>query len=230
MGAFSLTRKGSLLIHKTPKLVVTVPAPQVSAVFDQCAELQGYKVAGSYAMSGRVECFDKMTEIARVSFRYYYGVGFATGDGNLSDDLEATALFVPNPPGFLRARTFFLGNPALPLESTLDGANYPLLDVCDVPIGTIEDKNVQRYSYTADCRAVAKYGYSTTVARHASISDDMITEHITQLLNTFYLTEQGNADLTAIEFAMMASWGQLAGDTINLPLGAFEPIGAPVAP
>ena len=224
MALITLTRKGGLLISKSPKLIVTVPAPQISPVYDQCAELQGYKVGGSFAVAGRIDCFQPVTEIMRVAFRYTYGLGFALGDNNLSDDLEPASLFVPNPPGFLRTRQFFLNNPALPIERSVDGANYPLLDVCDVPIGTVEDKNVQRYSYTTDCKAISKYGYSTTVARHSSITDAMISDNIAEFLATFYLTEQSNANLAAIEAAMLASWAQLAGPAIQLPIGAFEPI------
>lgn len=224
MATVTLARKGNLLISKTPKLIVTVPAPQVSAVYDQCAELQGYKVGLSYSISGRIDCFNPVTEISRGSIRYYYGLGFATGDTNLSDELEVTNLFVPNPPGFLRVREFFLNNPALPLEHTVDGANYPLLDVCQVPIGTVEDKNVQRYSYTTDCKAISKYGFSSTIARHTSITDDNVTDQLTQLGQTFYLTEQANANLAAIEAAMLASWSGLAGIALTIPVGAFEPV------
>lgn len=227
MATVRLARKGNLLIFKTPKLVVTVPAPQVSPIYDQCAVLTGYKVGASYSISGRIDCFQKMTEVARVSVRYFYGLGFATGDGNLSDDLEVLNLFVPNPPAFIRDREHFLNNPALPLERSADGSVFPLLDVCDVPIGTVDNKNVSKYAYTPDCTAIAKYGFSSTVARHSSVTADNITDHVTTLMQTFFLTEQANVGLAAIQNAMLLSWSQLTNDTIVIPVGAFEPIVTP---
>lgn len=224
---FTLLREGPLLKYKTKKTVVTVPAPTVRPVFNECAALQGYSVNGSYAISGRVDCFGQMLEVSRASWSYFYGLGFATGDGNLSDDLEVTRLFVPNPPGFLDVRQHFQNNLALPVELSVDGSNTPLRDVCKVTIGSVEKKNLTRYSYTSNCIAITKYGYTTTVARHASITDDMVTEHLTQLGRTFYLTEQANPDVASIQAAMRASWASLAGTVITVPVGAFEPVATP---
>jgi len=223
MALITLLRRGSLLLSKTAKLIVAVPAPTIKANFDQCNILKGYTVGASYSIAGRVDCFQPVTEVARVSVRYTYGLGFAAGPGNLSDDLFPAGLFVPNPPGFLRTRTRFLNQPSLPIESTVDGANYPLTDICNVAIGTVEDKVVQRYSYTADCTAISKYGFSSTVARHSSITNVFIGEHISNLMESFYLNEQSAASLALIEAEMLSGWESLAGVAINLNVGAFEP-------
>lgn len=232
MADIVLERRGSNLRYKTEKLQVTIPAPSQSIIFDQCAVAIAKKVTGSIQISGRVDCFQPVSEIMRVSYRYLYNLDELDLNG-LNVDLNGAGaagppaapfgLFVPNPPGNIRVRDKFLQNPRLPLELSIDGSNYPLKDVCGVPIGTVEDKNLQRYGFdAATCKALTRYSYSTTLARHSSITDGMVASNI-ETLTGFALAQQ-TATKPALtdEAAMLTAWGAIAGVNLTISVGAFE--------
>jgi len=233
MADIVLERRGSNLRYKTEKLQVSVPAPAQSIIYDQCGIPIAKKVTGSFQISGRVDCFQNVSEILRVSYRYFYNLDILdltalgtdlNGAGAAGPAQPPEGLFVPNPPGFIRVRTNFLGNPRLPLETSIDGSNYALKDPCNVIIGTVEDKNLQKYGYdAATCKALTRYGYSTTVARHSSITDGAVAANI-ELLTGFALVQQ-TVEKPAVsnQEAMLTAWGALAGQNITLVIGSFEP-------
>lgn len=221
MAPLTFVREGDVLISRTPKVIGTVTAPAVDAIYDQCNVLTGFAFRGSYAIAGRLNCFDPVVDIQRVSFRANYALG-NFGIPGLGEELVPTGLFVPNPPGFLKIREFFNGNPALPVERLVSGSNSPLRDVCKVVIGTKEKKTVQRYGFTAECQSITRYGFSSTVARHSSITDANISDTITALMTGMYLTEQASGVLATIDAALNDAWAAKAGVVIDVPLGAFE--------
>lgn len=232
MATILLERRGSSLRYKTPKLQVSVPAPSQSIIYDQCGVPIGKKVAGSFQISGRIDCFNPVTEIMRVSYRYFFSnnpldlVDLSTallGAGAAGPPDSPSGIFVPAPPGFLRTREFFLGNPRLPVEQSIDGANYPLIDACKVTIGTVEDKNLQQYGYTTACSAISRFGYSTTLARHSSITDGSALSNIDVLSGYALFQQTTEAVPISNQDDMLTAWVALAGANVDIEVGAFEP-------
>lgn len=225
MADIVLSRRGSNLRYKTPKLQVSVPAPTQSIIYDQCGVAIGKKVAGSFQIAGRIDCFNPVTEILRVSYRYFYNnlpLDLAELTSDIQDPTAPNGVFVPAPPGFLRTRTNFLNNPRLPIERSVDGANYPLEDVCGVTIGTVEDKNVQEYGYTLECQAISRYGFTTTVARHSSITDGMVNSNIATLSGFALLQQTAISPVTSNQDAMLTAWDGLKNVPLTISVGAFE--------
>lgn len=233
MATITLERRGSSLRYKTPKLQVSIPAPTQSIIYDQCGVPIGKKVAGSFQISGRIDCFNPVTEIQRVSYRYFFSnspldlVGLSAdllGAGAASPPAQPNGIFVPLPPGFIRLRQFFLNNPRLPVEKSVDGANYPLVDSCKVTIGTVEDKNLQAYGYTPECQAISRYGFSTTIARHSSITDGLALSNIDALSGYALFQQTATTPPVSNQDAMLTAWSALAGLPVVISVGAFEPL------
>lgn len=228
-----LSRRGNNLLFNTPKVQVAIPAPAQKSIFDQCGVAVAKRVTGSFQISGRVDCFQPVREILRVSYRYFYnldeldlaGLGADLNGAGAAGPAPAPAgLFVPNPPGFINVKQTFLNQPQLPLELAIEGANFPLEDVCNVAIGTVETKNLQRYGFdTATCKALTRYGYSTTVARHSSITDGMVASNIDILTGFALIQQTAETPVVSNQEAMLTAWSALAGVPLTISIGAFEP-------
>lgn len=227
-----LLQKGANLSFQTKKLQVAVPAPSQRFLYDQCGKVIGKKVSGSFQISGRRDCFEQVQEIQRVSYRYFFFNDplelealqlSLNGAGAANPPTPPFGIFVPNPPGNIFIEDRFLNNPRLPLEREIKGYNGPLTDACGVTYGTVESKSVQLYGYVAaTCQAYSRYGYSTTIARHSSITDGFALSNI-DVLSGYNLLQQ-TAETPAISNldAMRTAWAALAGQNITLAVGAFE--------
>lgn len=217
MATIRLEQRGTALVAKNNRLVVTVNRPRVKAIYDQCGIIDYVKTSGSYAISGRPTCESRMVDIARLSYSYLQKAPAVTDAANdiAFANIRATSnVFVETPFGGANAP------PGAATEISKVQAFYLLNDQCDIPIGNIEDTNFNRYVFDqTNCRLAILTSLNTSLAVNDDLGGNITDIH--GVLGGFF--EETNK-AGGLQAPTTAAWLALANNNITLGIPGMDSV------
>lgn len=216
MAVIRLEQRGLSLVARSARLVVTVNRPRVKPIYDQCGILDYVKTAGSYAISGRATCEDRMVDIMRCSYSYLQkapAIADIAGDITFENARATANIFVETPFGGAEA------TPGTPAEITQVQAFYTLEDQCKDPIGNVEENNFNRFLFTTDCRLSLLTSFTSKLALNTDLAVNAAQMHT--VLGGFFKapTKVGGEQATTT-----AAWLALADVDITLNIPGMESV------
>lgn len=216
MATIRLEQRGISLVARSARLVVTVNRPRVKAIYDQCGILDYVKTAGSYSVSGRATCEDRMVDIVRLSYSYLQKAPAITdtaGDLTFAKIRATDNLFKEVAFGDPDAQ------PGAPVETSLNQSFYVLEDQCQDPIGNNETTSFTRFSFSTDCRLSVLTSITTKLAVNETLGTNVAAIHASLGgLFTDTLKIGGDGDATTTK------WLALAGADIVLNIPGMDTV------